>query len=103
MPTVPADAKKPQDRKPKKTSTVKFKFEGVEYEIAGEAITDDFEVIEYLAEDRTLPLAVKKILGDAQWSRYKESVRDESGRIPAQTTADFMEAMFGSVEDANLS
>lgn len=97
MSTAPAGTKKPQDHKLKKTDAIEFEFEGEKYTFTRAALEDDFEILEYLQEEKHL-VAVKKILGDTQWSRFKESIRDDDGRIPVEKATEFIELMFEQVD-----
>lgn len=103
MPTPPANAKKPQDRKPKKqTGPIQFDFDGTDYEVDPTAL-EDLEVVEALQDEKHIP-AVRLILGDVQWSKFKESIRDKkTGRVPSDKAEPFITKMFDAVEGANLS
>ncbi|HCG55327.1 MULTISPECIES: hypothetical protein [Brevibacterium] len=104
MPDVPAGAKKPQDHKPKSADKFELEFEGESYTITKEALLDDLEVAEYLAEDRTAPLALRQILGTEDYARFKNSVRDKkTGRASAEKAGEFLDKMFEGAEEANLS
>lgn len=104
MPDVPAGAKKPQDHKPKKQDKFDIEFDGEKYTIQAEAVTDDLEVAEYLAEDRTAILALRQILGAEQYEKFKNSARDKkTGRISAEKGGELIDKIFTEAEDANLS
>ena len=102
---APKAAKKPQDRMPKAVEaakadaldgTVTLDHNAVTYTVDADAF-DDVETFELLgrmqmaAGDEAglfLPLIVRRVLGEEQWSQFLESNRNERGRVPALALAD---------------
>lgn len=101
MPEIPAGAKTPADRKSKKSDVIAFEFEGVTYKL-NKADFDDLEFVELLQDDKQL-IAFRKLLGNEQWSKFKDSVRTDDGRVPADQAERFFELMQEQIEEANLS
>lgn len=102
MPTVPAGAKKPQDHKPKAADRFEFDFEDEHYVVEKEAI-EDLEFVELMQDDKAIP-AWRLALGETNWQRFKDSVRDKkTGRIPKDKQEAFFENLQEAAEDANLS
>ena len=103
MPDIPAGAKKPADRKPKKTDgPITFEYDGTTYTVDRDAF-EDLEVVEALQDEKHFP-AIRLILGDAQWTQFKESIRDrKTGRVPADKAEPFINGLFEAVDGANLS
>lgn len=100
MPEIPEGVKLPSDRQPRKNEAkpdeaqaVPFTFGDHDYVIPPEAF-DDIEVVEQL-EDENYVLALRQILGKAQWNRYKANERNEqTGRVSADRSKEFLEVLF---------
>lgn len=102
MPNVPAGAKKPEDHKPKADDKFEFDFEDEHYVVEKDAI-EDLEFVELMQEEKAIP-AWRLALGDKNWQRFKDSVRDKkTGRIPKNKSEAFFEALQEAHDDANLS
>lgn len=100
-PTIPANAKKPQDRQTAKKDVlpdaVHVEWEGQDYTIESEAFADA-EVLEYLVEAQAgqgqyFILALKTLLGPQQWVQYKQHTKAnaDSGRVSSQAAREFFE------------
>lgn len=106
MSTIPDGAKKPSDRKKKaKTSgqaeaqgvAVEFSHRGVDY-IIERAVIEDVELLELATEldenaspQELIPF-IKRLLGPAQWQRFKDASRDEHGRVPQSALGELFDA-----------
>ncbi len=101
MPEIPAGAKKPTDRKSKKSDTVSFEFEGETYRFSKDSF-DDLEFLELIQDDKQL-IAFRKMLGVQQWEKFKNSVRTSDGRVPSDKSEEFFNLIQEQIEEANLS
>lgn len=96
-----AEGKKPQDHKKKATKAdalqadIHLEHDGVEYVIRRQD-ADDLEIFELVEEDKAI-LATRAFLGDAQWERFKDSQRNEAGRVPLTAFNDFLDALMGAI------
>lgn len=110
-PTIPTNAKKPQDRQTAKRDAVpedvSVQWEGQDYEIGSDAF-DDAEVLEYLVEAQDgkgqyYILALKSILGPAQWASYKAATKAASptGRVSNQAAQDFLKHIMDGARQGN--
>lgn len=104
MPDVPTTAKKPSDRKPRKTAQkaeasldddIVFDFEGHDYVIPKGA-SEDVEILELLEDDQTITL-VRQILGRQQWAAWKDRYRRDDGRVDPSKIEPFLTAMFDAI------
>lgn len=98
----------PQDRKPKKKGkkkaalkaealggTVTVEVAGAEWTVPLKAL-DDFELLEDLdaidsGKGQRLPRALRRLLGDEQYPRALDAVRDEHGVVSVVAGAEFFE------------
>lgn len=95
--------KQPQDHKPKASAakgeateqSIKVEYQGNTYEI-DRANANNLELLE-LTEDEKYISAIKGYLGAAQWAKWKDSVRDEKGRVPADGFEDFLNAVMVAI------
>lgn len=102
MPTVPAGAKKPEDHKPKAADRFEFDYEGEHY-VVEKAAVEDLEFVELMQDDKPVP-AWRLALGEKNWQRFKDSVRDKkTGRISQKSQEGFFETLQEAAEEANLS
>lgn len=110
-PTIPATAKKPQDRQSAKKDAAPgdtiVEWSGQEYTIPAEAFRDT-DVLEHLVEAESgrgqfFILAAKAVLGPEQWLRYKATARSasESGRVSIDDTRDFFRHIMKEVGSGN--
>ncbi len=92
MPNIPANAKKPTDRLTAKDEAqgtlVEIEYNEESYLIDPKAM-NDIEVLEFI-EDAQYIKATKKLIGNAQWVKYKDSNRDEEGRVNPDGFQDFL-------------
>ena len=90
--TIPAGAKKPQDRQTAKSDVVKskstFNWRGTDYVVDPDLI-DDLEFFEAL-EGNQFATAVRKMLGD-QYDKFKDQVKEAEGRVSLANTQAFLE------------
>lgn len=98
--TVPKNAKKPQDRQTAKSEVkneaTEIVFKDETYVVAPDAL-DNIELIEAI-EDEKFIKAIRMVIGDAQWAKYKESNRDENGRVLSDGFQEFVEAIFRDLD-----
>lgn len=110
-PTIPANAKKPQDRQTAKRDAVRedtvLEWEGETYTVAADAF-DDVEIVEYLAEAQAgqphmYVLAVKTLLGVQEWGRWKAKAKaaSKTGRISQQDARDFFDHVMKAAGSGN--
>lgn len=110
-PTIPANAKKPQDRQTAKKDAVPgdttVEWEGHEYTIEAGAF-DDAEVLEYLVEAQSgqgqyYILALKAILGPQQWSAYKSVTKAaaSNGRVSNEASRSFFQHIMQEAKAGN--
>lgn len=76
-----------------------FEFNGTEYTVLAGAL-DDVEVFE-MFEDEKYMGAVKRMLGEEEFSAFKDNNRNEAGRVPMQVFSDFVEVMFKELNLGN--
>ena len=96
--TVPATAKQPQDRQAKaeaKQDSITVTLAGGEYVFERDAI-DDVEFLEALEDNKDIT-AFRIMRGDAQWTRLKESLRDERGKVRPTAMAEAMDAALNAI------
>ena len=108
MPEIPANAKKPADKKPKaekveEPTTVTATVSGKEWVVPVEALDDfelldDFNVLEADGDISRLPAILKRLLGDEQWRDALNTIRDEkTGRVSIEAGADFVNSLMGEI------
>lgn len=114
MPNTPPSAKKPQDRLPSKAARaeaegrpVHVDFNGSTYTIDREHV-DDVELMEKIAEmaegaSYLLPVVVHKMLGDEQWSAFKDANRNDAGRVPSSALESLFDALNSSLGESRAS
>lgn len=96
--TIPANAKKPQDRQAAKseasgdTETITFTYDDREWSYRSSAV-NDVEILEFV-EDGKITTALRKILGADQWSDWKDIHRLDDGTVPPEDMEDFTKAIF---------
>lgn len=108
MSNIPANARKPQDRKPSAKddaqgpADVTVEWNGHEYTVAGDAF-DDLEFLDAIVEAEELGSevaafrAAKALLGVEVWNAYRANERGENGRVKA---SGFMELFAHIMEEA---
>ena len=64
----------------------------VSYSIPRDAL-EDLELLEMIEDEKILS-AVRRILGDEQWGRYKDQNRTESGRVDPSDLEAFLNGLF---------
>ncbi len=73
--------------------TLVYTFEGTSYTIRKDAV-EDLEVLEWI-EDEKIIKALKRILGDEQWEKFKDSQRDErTGAVGVEKLEGFVNGLF---------
>ena len=97
--TIPANAKKPQDRKPKDSEgdapeELHVNVRGLELTVASDAL-DDFELLDDLNEleqnenPGRLPSILRRLVGD-QWKTVVDHLRGDNGRVSVGDGAEFV-------------
>lgn len=100
--TVPAGAKKPQDRKPKKGEPSKINVRGEVFEVAADAL-DDFELLDDLAQledgaGQKLPSVLRRLIGGEQFKKAMDLARDkDSGRVTNEAGAELVQEILEAV------
>jgi hypothetical protein len=105
-----ANAKAPEDHKPAATAAAKaeaagdpqpvsFEFDGETYTIDADA-ADDLELMEYIEGEKYI-LALKGYLGAEQWQRFKDTHRNDKGRVTASRAGDFLQALTEAIGAGN--
>jgi hypothetical protein len=105
----PTDVKLPQDHAAKaeaKSQDVKFAYDGVHYVIDRDN-ADNLELMEFV-EDEQYIKAIRGYLGLDQWAKFKDSHRDDKGRVSTDAFDPFLNAVMaavggGSKESPNFS
>ena len=97
--------KQPQDHKAKASESaakadaqdkvIEVDFDGEHYTIDREH-ADDLELMEYV-EDEQYIKALRGYLGRDQWDRYKDSHRNEAGRVPMASFEEFLNAIMEAI------
>lgn len=98
MPTIPDGAKEPQDHAVKAEARgqhVEFDYDGQHYRIDREN-ANNIELLEFV-EDDLYTKALRGYLGADQWSKWKNSVRDEQGRVPSEKFEPFLHAVMDAI------
>lgn len=111
---IPAAAKAPMDHQPAKEEAAGPKDTVItwppltdngtvshEYFIAGENL-DDAELLEYFTDENFVG-ALRIMLGQEGWARYKENARNENGRVTASGAAEFLNHVLNEVKRGNSS
>ena len=91
--------KKPQDHKAAKSEAksedISVDFDGYTYTLPRE-VMDDIEVFERI-EDEKYITAVRQVLGPDQWQHFKDSHRNESGRVSPDAFEQFLDSLMGAM------
>ena len=98
MPEIPKGAKKPQDRAAKaeaRAKFIEFDHDGIHYVIDRDN-ADNIELMEFV-EDEQYFKAIRGYLGTDQWNKFKDTHRDEQGRVSADAFEPFMQAVMDAV------
>lgn len=74
---------------------VTVNFNGQDYTVLASAM-DNIEILEFI-EDEQYFRAIRATLGVDSWKRFKDSNRDEQGRVTAEVFQEFVEAVFGAL------
>lgn len=96
--SVPANAKKPQDRQAKAEARGQFlevEHDGITYEIDRDN-TDNIELMEFV-EDGKYITAIKGYIGEDQWQKFKDASRDEKGRVRSADFEPFLQAVMNVI------
>ena len=108
MPEIPANAKKPADKKPKaekveEPTSVTATVAGKDWVVPLSALDDfelldDFNVLESDGDPTRLPAILKRLLGDEQWRDALNAIRDkETGRVTIEAGGDFVTSLMGAI------
>lgn len=100
MPDVPAKAKKPADRKPKKAATHPVEVGDITIHVDSDAL-DDFELMEDVArmEDGEAHRAagvLRRILGPEQFKLAMDALRNDAGRVSTEAALKLTKDVFAS-------
>lgn len=94
---VKAEASKQTDPdKPVLVRQVTFEHKGVEYTMRGDTM-EDVEILEAMEDERYIT-AIRSIVGNAAWARFKESVRTPEGRVLASELEEFLQKVMGELD-----
>src|SRR5699024_12722560 len=95
MATAPKGAKAPQDHKAAKAEAenkdITFEWNERDWIVPREAF-DNVELFEAIEDEKYLT-AVRGYLGRTQWSEFKDSVRDDAGRVPTEQFESFLNTL----------
>jgi hypothetical protein len=97
-----AQRKAPQDRLPKQTAKTEAEGSDIQVEWQGIAYTIDrdnannLELFEFVEDEKYIK-AIRGYLGEDQWAKWKDSVRDDHGRVPADGFEGFLNAIMAAV------
>jgi hypothetical protein len=105
-------ARQPQDHLPKKRAATKaatakdeagekqivVEYDGDKYTITREN-ADNLDLYELVEEDKYI-LALRGYLGTDQWTKWKDSVRDDAGRVSMSKFEGFLNAVMEAVGGA---
>lgn len=109
MTDIPKAAKKPADRKPKAEkadeapSLISAELLGQTWRVDADAL-DDFELLDDLAalqndQDVTrIPSALRRLLGQGDYKRALDALRDEKGKVRVEPAAEFMMELIGALD-----
>lgn len=96
MPTT--KRKIPQDRQPKaeaRVGPVEFDYDGEHYTIDRDN-ADNIELMEYVEGEKYLS-AIRGYLGAEQWDHWKDTHRDNKGRVASVHFEPFMQAVMDAI------
>jgi len=98
--------KKPQDHQPKaeaRAQFIEFDHDGEHYVIDREN-ADNLALMEFV-EDQQYIKAIRGYVGLDQWARFKDTHRDEAGRVTTATFESFLQSVMDSIggESGNSS
>lgn len=85
-----AAPKKPQDHKSPKNEATVVEYAGETYTLDADAL--DLEVLELIEKDKHVS-AITLLLGEADFKRFKESVRTDKGKVPMPAFQEFIETV----------
>ena len=101
---IPEGAKKPTDHKKSvelakaeaQGTDIVIEYNGITYVLEREVI-DDVELLELIGDMTSnpilLPKVIRTILGLDQWAKFKDSNRNEAGRIPSGCMRELFELL----------
>lgn len=78
---------------------VSFEFDGVTYSIDADAL-DDVELLELIEEEKHI-LVLRGYLGREQWEEFKDSHRNDRGRVGSEPVKRLMAAVMGATGQGN--
>lgn len=103
MATAPKGAKAPQDHKAAKAeaegSDISFEWGDRTWVVPREAF-DNVELFEAIEDEKYLT-AVRGYLGRTQWDEFKDSVRDDAGRVPTEEFEGFLNTLMEALGQGN--
>lgn len=99
MAAVPQDHKKPADHAAKAEAEaldLSVEHNEVTYVIEREVV-NDVEILELIGDmaenSLLLPKVVRTMLGTAQWAKFKDTNRNDAGRVPIERLQELFEAL----------
>lgn len=95
---APSNAKKPTDRQAKaeaQSQFIEFDHDGQHYVVDREN-ADNLELMEFV-EDGQYIKAIRGYLGLEQWAKFKDSHRDDAGRVTTASFEDFLNAVMEAI------
>ncbi|MGZ4530728.1 MAG: hypothetical protein ACXVXP_00080 [Mycobacteriaceae bacterium] len=95
MPSTPQDHKKKAAKAEATGEPITFTFDDVDYSIARES-ADNLELFEFIEDEKYIS-AIRGFLGNDQWSRFKESQRDDAGRVSAERFEEFLNGLMAAI------
>lgn len=92
--------KKPQDHKPPAQAAavggvIEVDYNDVTY-LIDRANADNLELLEFV-EDEQYIKAIRGYVGLDQWAKFKDSIRDEQGRVPSAPFEPFLNAVMAAL------
>lgn len=101
---IPAGAKIPDDHRSAKDEVngaddTVVTWNGVDYVVKAEDM-DDAELLEYFTDENFVG-AVRILVGADGWAKYKNAERNESGKVTASGTAEFLGHVLAEVKAKN--
>ena len=111
---IPANAKKPSDHKKSaalakaeaQSTNIVIEYNGITYVLEREVI-DDVELLELIGDMTSnpilLPKVVRSILGLDQWAKFKDSNRNDAGRVPSERMRELFELLDAAAGKSSAS
>lgn len=98
---VKAEALQQDPDKPVLVREVTVQYKGTDYTVRGDTL-DDVELLEYI-EDEQYIKALRRMVGLAQWAKFKDSVRTDTGRVPTAELEEFLKTVMDALDPTTAS